>query len=241
MTIALIGPGKWGKKIIKKINDLNYSVKTFCSKDNFKKEINNFNTIFITTSDQTHFKYLNLLKNTNKKIFCEKPLTRNKKELIKLKKFKFKSIFISDISNYYPNFKIKDNNLIYRSKKDNQLIQNSKKRFDLLYRFLYHDIGYLITKLKFKKIENIKIINSKRFLELSFFINKKFFHFKYETNKNKKYTFNFQDIYTNKDILKTMIKDFLNDQFNHRINLEKSFKILEFLEIIKLKIKKNSK
>lgn len=240
MKIAVVGSGNWGKKIIKKLRYLNYSVKIIGRKDDFKKEISNFNTFFIITDDKTHFKFLNLLNNTNKKIYCEKPLTRKKSELNKIKKFKFKSIFVSDISAYYPNLKIKDKNFIYRSKMDEELSKNSKNRIDLLYRFLYHDLGYLIKKLKFKKINNLKIINSKKYLELTFIIEKKYFHFKYETNKKKKYTFNNQNVYTKTDNLKVMIKNFLNNKFNSKKSLEKSLRISKILDDIKIKINKKN-
>jgi len=241
MKIVVIGSGNWGKKIIKKIRELNYSVKIITRKDNFKEKINHFNTFFIVTDDESHFRFLKILKNTNNKIFCEKPISRKKIELEHIKKFKLKNIFISDISNYYPNINLKNRNYIYRSKIDADNSNNSKKRFDLLYRFLYHDIGYLLNKIKNIKIKKLKIINSKGHLELNFYIKDKFFNFKYVTNKKKTYTFNNKKIYSNKDNLKIMINDFLKNKFNSKKNLEKSFKISKILEIIKLQMKKNSK
>ena len=239
MKIGVIGSGNWGKKIIKKLRELNYSVKIISRKDNFKKEINKFNNFFIVTDDKSHFKFLKLLKDTDKKIFCEKPISRKKKELEKIKKFKFKNIFISDISNYYPNLDLKNKNFIYRSKIDVNKQNKSKKRYDLLYRFLYHDIGYLLKKLKNIEVNKLKIVNSKGYLELNFYIKGRFFNFKYVTNKKKTYTFNNKNFYSNKDNLKIMIKDFLENKFNTKKNLEKSFKISKILEIIKLKMKEN--
>ncbi len=241
MKIGVIGSGNWGKKIIKKLRELNYCVKIISRKDNFKKEIDKFNTFFIVTDDKSHFKFLKLLKDTDKKIFCEKPISRKKNELEKIKKFKFKNIFISDISNYYPNLDLKNKNFIYRSKIDANKPNNSKKRYDLLYRFLYHDIGYLFKKIKNIDINKLKIVNSKGHLELNFYIKGRFFNFKYVTNKKKTYTFNNKKIYSNKDNLKIMIKDFLKNKFNTKKNLEKSLKISKILEIIKLKMDKNSK
>jgi len=240
MKIGVIGSGNWGKKIIKKLRKLNYSVKIISRKDNFKKEIDKFNTFFIVTDDNSHFKFLKLLKDTNKKIFCEKPISRKKNELKKIKKFKFKNIFISDISNYYPNLNLKNKNFIYRSKIDVNKPNKSKKRYDLLYRFLYHDIGYLFKKLKNIEINKLKIVNSKGHLELNFYIKGRFFNFKYVTNKKKTYTFNNKNFYSNKDNLKIMIEDFLKNKFNTKKNLEKSFKISKILEIIKLKMDKNN-
>lgn len=240
MKIGVIGSGNWGKKIIKKLRELNYSVKIISRKDNFKKEINKFNTFFIVTDDKSHFKFLKLLKDTDKKIFCEKPISRKKNELEKIKKFKFKNIFISDISNYYPNLNLKNKNFIYRSKIDVNKPNKSKKRYDLLYRFLYHDIGYLFKKLKNIDVNKLKIVNSKGYLELNFYIKGRFFNFKYDTNKKKTYTFNNKNFYSNKDNLKIMIKDFLKNKFNSKKNLKKSLKISNILEIIKLKMKENS-
>lgn len=240
MKIGVIGSGNWGKKIIKKLKELNYSVKIIKRKDNFKKEIDNFDTFFIVTDDKSHYKFLKLLKKTDKKIFCEKPISRKKIEIQKIKKFKLKNIFISDISNYYPNFNFKNKNFIYRSKIDKDKSNDTKKRFDLLYRFLYHDIGYLIKKLKNVKINKLKIINSKGYLELNFYIKNRFFNFKYVTNKKKTYTFNNKKVYSNKDNLKIMINDFLKNRFSSKKSLEKSFNISKILEIIELQMKKNN-
>ena len=148
MKIGIVGTGNWGKKIIKKLRELGYQIKIIRRKDNFIKEVANLNTIFIVTDDNSHFKFLNLIKNTNKKIFCEKPLSRKISELKKIKKFRFQNIFVSDIAKYYPNYKIENENYIFRSKIDRRNIKNSKKRFDLLYRFFYHDLSYLTQKLK---------------------------------------------------------------------------------------------
>ena len=59
--------------------------------------------------------------------------------------------------------------------------------------------------------------------------------------KKKTYTFNNKKIYSNRDNLKIMIKDFLKNKFNTKKNLEKSLKISKILEIIKLKMEKSSK
>ena len=83
MKIGIVGTGNWGKKIIKKLRELGCQIKIIKRNDSFIKEAAYLNTIFIVTDDNSHFKFLNLIKDTNKKIFCEKPLTRKIDELKK--------------------------------------------------------------------------------------------------------------------------------------------------------------
>ena len=239
MKIGIVGTGNWGKKIIKKLRELGCQIKIIKRKDSFIKEAANLNTIFIVTDDNSHFKFLNLIKNTNKKIFCEKPLTRNINELKKIKKFGFKNIFVSDIANYYPNYKVKNENYIFRSKIDRGNTKNLKKRFDLLYRFFYHDLSYLLHRFKNLKVKKIKIINSKKYLEFVLKINSKFFHFTYVTDKKKKYTFNGKSLYSGKDNLKKMLKTFLKGNFHSKNNFKKAIKISQIIEIVRRKILEN--
>jgi len=241
MKVGVIGKGVWGTKIITKLAELNHQVELIERHENFYKKIKDVKVIFIITDDATHFKFLNKLKNTNKKIYCEKPLTHKKNELNKIIKFKLKNIFVSDISNYYPYFKIKNKNYICRNKIDKKSYKKSKKRYDLLYRFFYHDLGYLFKRFKKINFNNLKIICSKKYLEFEFVINKKYFHFKYNTNKKKEYTFNQKSFYQKKDNLKIMINDFLKGSYNSKSSLNKSIQISKILEKIRLKILKSKK
>ena len=89
-----------------------------------------------------------------KKIFCEKPLTKNFKNILELYDFSKKKktkLYVNDVEYFKKkNFLIKKNNIIIRTKKS----EISKE--SLLHRLAYHDF-YLLKN--FINLENIEIKN----------------------------------------------------------------------------------
>ena len=110
MRIGLIGRGKWGKKIQKKIMELGHSVKIVKKEENLTKGLSNCNIVFIATPDETHYKILRKIAILDKRIFCEKPISRKLKDLKIISNFKKNKLYISDISNFYPNINFKRKN-----------------------------------------------------------------------------------------------------------------------------------
>ena len=140
MKIALIGYGKWGKKIfsnLKKISKNVFLIKKG-TKINFSKKLD---WIFISTQDQYHYQIAKYYLEKKVNVFCEKPITRNlfySKKLFSIAKKNGVQLIENQYYKFFEN-KIKlynyDINYIYRQKKRRK---NSVK--NLLYALTYHDI-----------------------------------------------------------------------------------------------------
>lgn len=242
INIGLIGKGKWGAVIEKKLKELKYSVKVLKKKYNFFKQISDLDVIFISTPDNTHYDILKKLSKTNKKIFCEKPISRKVQNLKIVKDFKKKKLYISDSSSFYPKRKFFKKNIFVREKNElNNKILNSK-RYDLLYRFAYHDLGYIYHKLGHLDYKRVQILRSKKFLEFLLIFNKYIFHFLYKTHEKKKiYSLNKKTFYTREDIIKKMINAFIIDKVDYVKNIKKALIISQALDKIKKEIKISNK
>ena len=114
INVCLIGYGTWGKKVfnslrkIKKINKI-YLIKNRREKVNFK--LDNIDWIFVTTSISNHYRVVQKFLKKKINVFCEKPLTKNYNDDIKLYRVAKKNnckLYVSDIEN----FKIKKIKLI---------------------------------------------------------------------------------------------------------------------------------
>ena len=87
IDVCLIGYGTWGKKVfnslrkIKKINKI-YLIKNRREKVNFK--LDNIDWIFVTTSISNHYRVVQKFLKKKINVFCEKPLTKNYNDDIKL-------------------------------------------------------------------------------------------------------------------------------------------------------------
>jgi len=156
VNVGLIGKGKWGKNIEKKLKVLANLKFVYGRKNNLKKDIkkNNIEWIFVATPNNTHYKIVKKCIQSNVNVFCEKPLCltyEKAKKLIKYSNKKGVRIFISDLYAYYSKKinNLRENNNIFRSKyvygKDNEF----------LFRFMYHDLSILYKFLKNNKILHI--------------------------------------------------------------------------------------
>ena len=99
MEISVIGNGNQSKKIqnILKKKKLNFFLykpnnSSYYEKKDFTKVIKS-KIVFILSPNNTHFYYLNKLKNHY--IFCEKPPVNNLRDLKKLQKFSYKKIYFN--------------------------------------------------------------------------------------------------------------------------------------------------
>ena len=65
-STGLVGIGKWGKILQKKIQENSNLIFTANSKSNYLKKISQLNWIFIATPDATHYRIVNKCLNKNK-------------------------------------------------------------------------------------------------------------------------------------------------------------------------------
>lgn len=228
--VILIGRGKWGKILKKKLDELSILV-SVCGK-NFKKEkYDKIDWAFIATPDKTHKEIIEFLIEKKIKIFCEKPLVRNyneAKSLISLINKKEKKIYISDLLSFAKKkIPILKKNKIVRSKNANY------NQREILYRLVYHDIYYI-----FKYLKNKQIKVSKSYSKKKLYINLKTknyeFNMYYNLDSNHKtHTFNDKKIsFKNEDPLKLMIKKVLNEKVNFNKNNKKNIFVLKILNKI---------
>ena len=220
-STGLVGRGKWGKILQKKISSISKLHFTANSKSKYFNKLDKIDWIFIATPDNTHFKIVNKCIEKKINIFCEKPLTKTYIQSLRLFRKAEKNrilLYVDEVQSFLKKkLKIKKYNYITRQKKG---FGDPK---DLLFRFAYHDFYYLYEKVKKAKISNIKILNIKDYLEFKIDFGKKTFHFYYSLNSEKRiHSFNSINLLTKKDVLSKMIKDVLNEKVDFNNNKNKS-------------------
>jgi len=220
-STGLVGNGKWGKILKKKIQSNSNLIFTANSKSKYFNKINQLDWIFIATPDATHYKIVNKCLGKKINIFCEKPLTKTYAQSLKLfkkaKKNKVK-LYVDQIQCFLnKRIRLNKNNYITRQKKGHGNIKN------LLFRFAYHDFYFLYNNLKNKKIKNIKIISTKNNLKFNINFEKISILFHYNLNSERRiHKINSTNLITKKDILSKMIKDVLNEKVDFEDNKNKS-------------------
>ena len=238
LNICLVGYGKWGKLLYKKLIEITKVKKILNSKNYSLKELDSIDWIVIATPDNTHYKIIKDCLKKKKNIFCEKPLVLKYSqavELYRLAEKKNVKIIVSDLSDYKKNIKIKKkNNLFQHFKNAKEDMRIKTKRYDLLYRLAYHDIAYIYKSIYQKKINLIKIISSKPFLKFLIKFGNQDYTFHYDTKKNKKiYLFNRNNLHQKKDVIKKMFIDYFYNEKSYKLNKKKSLYVIKLLEKIK--------
>ena len=241
LNICLIGYGRWGKLLYKRLNKITKIIKILNSKNYSIKELKNADWIVIATPNNTHYKIIKDCLKNKKNIFCEKPLVLKYSRAVELYNIAEKNnlkIIVSDLSDYKKDIQIKrKDNLFQRFKHMKEDSKIKIKRYDLLYRFCYHDIGYIYKKIYQKKINLIRIISSKPSLKFLIRFGDQDFTFHYDTQKNKKiYTFNKNNLFQKNDIIKKMFTDYLYNKKSYKLNKKKSLYIIKLLEKIRHEI-----
>jgi predicted dehydrogenase len=129
LRVAIIGQGSQYNRISKILNSkkIKYIIykpsksENYYNKKKFEK-LKKCNVIFILSPNNTHFKYIKLLNNNNRYIFCEKPPVNSRDDLKKLEKIKNRRIYfnynfrfskISEILEKVKKFNLKE--LLYAS------------------------------------------------------------------------------------------------------------------------------
>ena len=222
LKVGLIGIGKWGAILNKKLKKNSNLVFSVNSKTPYLDKLNSVDWIFIATPDETHFSIVKKILKRKKNIFCEKPLTLNYKKskyLFDLAKKNKTRLYVDNIQTFYKKkIFLKKNNFITRQKKG----KGSPKY--LLYRFAYHDFYYLYDFLKNKKIKQILIEDKKRDLRFKIiYKDKTIFNFHYSLNSEKKiHMINKFNFVTKKDLLNIMIKSVIKSKVNFNKNQKQS-------------------
>ena len=229
--VALIGKGKWGTILKKKLNKISKLVYVL-GKNYKKKNYDNIKWVFIATPDITHEKIINFFLKKKINIFCEKPLVRsyNKAITILNKSNKInKKIYISDVLIYLKKkIHLKKNNIILRSKKGNYNLN------EILYRLAYHDFYFCYKYLKRGKIKIFKKYKSGK-LELIIKNKYSYFNFIYDLRKNRKqHLYNNENISNKQDPLKNMLITILYRKPNFTENHKRNLFALKLIEKIKL-------
>tara|TARA_B110000285_G_scaffold228566_1_gene291748 strand:+ start:2743 stop:3459 length:717 start_codon:yes stop_codon:yes gene_type:complete len=220
-STGLVGKGKWGKILQKKISKVSKLSFTANSKSEYLNKLDKLDWLFIATPDATHYSIVNKCIKKKVNIFCEKPLTKTYNQSFKLfQKAKKNNVllYVDEVQSFLnKKIKLKKYNYIIRQK------QGSGKPKDLLFRFAYHDFYFLYERLKKYKISNIKVINIKNSLEFKINFGNKTFFFYYNLNSEKRvHSFNATSLITKRDILSKMVKDVLNKRVDFENNKNKS-------------------
>ena len=181
--VGLIGCGKWGKVLLKKLKlifcyHLSNILFVYTSKDNYKtKQLLDVDWVIVATPDKTHYDVVKYCLQQGINVFCEKPLTlqfNQSKELYKLADNNNVLLYVNDVQNYHNyDFEIKKHNIIERSKSGGGSLSN------ILYRLTYHDIYLLYEQLQQVNFDNISVLDKVNNLH---FVIDESFEFKYSIN-----------------------------------------------------------
>jgi len=237
-NIGIIGRGKWGKKVISKLKQINKPL--FVYGRDFNKEyinLHNLNWVFILSSNSSHYKLTKFFLKKKINVFCEKPLCINFKKSLELYNLAKKNnviLYVDDIEIYKKKkIKIYKENHIIRKKKDKGT-NNS-----LINRLLYHDLYLIYEKIKNKKILNISIAN-KNDLNVKIIFNKCKFNFTYSIKSEEKiHKINKTNFLKFKhDPLVLMLNQILTGKANFKKNIERSIFANKLTYIILQKTKK---
>ena len=96
IRVGLIGYGKWGRILYKKLESL-CDVRFICrSKDDYESKLKDVDWVVVATPNDTHYEIVKNCLNAGKNVFCEKPLTPTYEQSLEFFKchFWFKYIII---------------------------------------------------------------------------------------------------------------------------------------------------
>lgn len=235
--ILVIGTGKWGKIVLKKLKTIAEVKIVINSKKNYKNiNIKFIDWVFILTPDSKHYSMVKFFLNKKINIFCEKPLANSylkSLKLVKLANKKNKNLYIDDVENYKKKkIKLKKNNYVIRLKKSKGSVSS------ILNRLTYHDM-YLLSPylIKYKNLK-IKIIEKKKFL--NFLISNKniSFNFLYSLNSDKiEHSINNLDLNNVKvDALTKMLNTVLYNKINYKKNHKESLFASKIIDNVRKKL-----
>ena len=235
--ILVIGTGKWGKIVLKKLKTIAEVKIVINSKKNYKNiNIKFIDWVFILTPDSKHYSMVKFFLNKKINIFCEKPLANSylkSLKLVKLANKKNKNLYIDDVENYKKKkIKLKKNNYVIRLKKSKGSVSS------ILNRLTYHDM-YLLSPylIKYKNLK-IKIIEKKKFLNFLIFNKNISFNFLYSLNSDKiEHSINNLDLNNVKvDALTKMLNTVLYNKINYKKNHNESLFASKIIDNVRKKL-----
>ena len=235
--ILVIGTGKWGKIVLKKLKTIAEVKIVINSKKNYKNiNIKFIDWVFILTPDSKHYSMVKFFLNKKINIFCEKPLANSylkSLKLVKLANKKNKNLYIDDVENYKKKkIKLKKNNYVIRLKKSKGSVSS------ILNRLTYHDM-YLLSPylIKYKNLK-IKIIEKKKFLNFLIFNKNISFNFLYSLNSDKiEHSINNLDLNNVKvDALTEMLNTVLYNKINYKKNHKESLFASKIIDNVRKKL-----
>jgi hypothetical protein len=241
-NVGLIGRGKWGLKLKSKLSKNSNLKFVVGKKTNYSKLIkkDNVNWVFVASPNNTHYQVVAKCLRLKVNVFCEKPLTNsysNSIKLFKLAKSNNVKLFVSDVYAFHNKSvkKLKQHNIVTRSKKV------SGKDFEVLNRFMYHDISILYKFLNKNKLTSLKFNqnNKKKILEIkTVFQNNIEIKFNYNLNSiQKKHHINNINFLTKNDILNKMLNRIFTNKVDYEFNKKKALFIIKFINNVKNKLK----
>lgn len=235
--ILVIGSGKWGKIVLKKLKAIAEVKMVINSKKNYKKINTRFiDWVFILTPDSKHFSMVKFFLDQKINIFCEKPLTNSylrSLKLVKLAEKKKINLYIDDVENYKKKrIKLKKENHIIRLKKSKGSIRS------ILNRLTYHDLYLLSPYLSKLKNLKIKMIEKKKFLNFLIFNKNISFNFLYSLNSDKiEHSINNLDLNNVKvDALTKMLNTVLYNKINYKKNHNESLFASKIIDNVRKKL-----
>ena len=235
----LIGKGKWGSILKSKLKKITKLKKIITSKDCLKKsDLIGIDWVIVATPDEFHYEYVSFCLKNKVNVFCEKPLSQNYKEVMKLYKlsdYYKKKLYIDDIE-IFKNKNIKFNkvNTIKRYKLSRSGILEIP---NLLF---YHDAYLLFKSINIKNIVLKKLFIFKKGISFSIISNAKEFNFEYFLNsKNIIHTINNVNFISTKDYVELMFKSIFNEKVNFKDNRSRTIFATHLMINVKKKLKKH--
>ena len=235
IRVGLIGYGKWGKVLHKKLKDF-CDVKFVCtSKDDYESKLKDLDWVVVATPDDTHFDIVKNCLKARINVFCEKPLTPTleQSEILYMYAQMFGvDLYVDDIQNYRKyNFEIMENNLLERRKSGGGNIK------DILYRLTYHDIYTLYNHIKHSEIENVIPIDLDNKLQFKVKFNDINVEFVYDLDSDEvEHHINGCSLRGKDDILSKMLFKVLNKNVDFKYNKKISLFTNRFIDTLNKKL-----
>ena len=232
--VGLIGFGKWGKVLHKRLKPICDLVWVCNSKGNYRTMLDDVDWVFIATPDYTHYDIVSECLNAGKNVFCEKPLTLTYKEseaLYDLAESNNLKLYVDDIHNFREyNIDFNDYNYVTMRKGGGGDIKN------ILYRLTYHDIYIFYKHIKDLVITEIKHSENEHGDDLQFIVkfeDEKEIEFYYDLKQiEKEHWINDKKIDGEEDILTQMLMSVLDDDVDYKYNKQITLYTNGFIDIL---------
>ena len=233
--VGLIGYGKWGKVLYKKL--INFcDVKFICtSRDDYKSKLKNLDWVVVATPDDTHFEIVKNCLRAGINVFCEKPLTPTEEQskiLYMYTQMFGVDLYVSDVQNYRDyDFQIMENNLVERRKSGGGNVE------DILYRLTYHDVYTLYDHIKNSEICDVSLID--KFSKLEFDVSFNDINVKFLYNLNSEETehhINGCSLRGDDDILSKMLMNVFRGNVDFELNKEITLFTNKFIDTLNKKL-----